>query len=161
MWLSSYASGDGSVELVWVSNRDRSGGTLPEFVSESDISEWLMEPGNDEKWKGWEVVTLGPASERHFPATNKLARAVVRPFHTSKILRMGGVEYEYVRRDDVPCPWTERNTDFYEVDGRRRHRVENSGVVLSLLFFLNNEDDFERSGLPARESAREAARRGD
>jgi len=154
MWLSSYAPGDGSIDFVWVPNGNRNGECLSEFVSESDISEWLGTDEEKNKWHGWEIITIGRASARHTPSMNRLAKSVIRPFHTSTKLKMGDVVYEYVYHGPVDPPdmYSSNNTDIYEVgDDRERIKVRNIGIIMSLCFFLNHEKDFETSGMETRQ----------
>jgi hypothetical protein len=154
MWLSSYAPGDGSIDFVWVPDRDRNGACLTEFVSESDISEWLASDEQKHKWAGWEIITTGRGPERHYPAMNRLAHLVVRPFHSSKRLLMDDTEYEYIYHGRIPkdISYTSSNTDIYEVNDKSRGKITNMNIMLGLLYFLNHEEDFERSGYQTRET---------
>jgi len=154
MWLSSYAPGDGSIDFVWVSESNRNGECLTEFVSESDISEWLASEEQKHKWDGWEIITTGRGPERHYPAMNRLAHVVVRPFHSSKRLVMDDKEYEYIYHgpENPPAMHSSGNTDIYEVNDKSRGKITNLNIILGLMYFLNHEKDFESSGFQTRET---------
>ena len=96
MWMSAYAPGDGSIDLVWVSDQNRNGEVLDEPVTESDASEFLRLPENEERWKGWEVIQFPGPGKRPESAQVRLFQPVTRPFHTSKQLRLNGEVYDYV-----------------------------------------------------------------
>lgn len=136
MWLKSYASGDGSIFFVWVRENDRNGSALDEYVTESDVSEFLREPENEKKWEGWDILDLGSGCVPRMV----LAADVERPFHSSYKLVMGGNTYRYACHSQVVGPYhSERTTSFYDEDNRV---VVNASIVSSLCFFLNNEESF-------------------
>jgi hypothetical protein len=146
MWLRSFASGDGSISFIWVRDADRSGASLDELVTESDVSEFLREEEAESpsRWAGWDIINMG---EGRIPNI-KLARNVERPFHTSAKLIMDGKTYRYACDQRVVDSMGAglrhdgRTTAFYE--GRSKGMVWNAGTVLSLCFFLNNERAFCR-----------------
>jgi len=113
MSLATWASGDGSVSFSWGTNAYE-GKHVPETVTESDVSEFMRDPLNENRWKGWEVVMLGGASGIPSP---RLAKPAKRPHHTSRKLVMGGVEYEYgvteSFRADKGMAHNGRNTTFF------------------------------------------------
>lgn len=150
MVLASYAPGDGSIDFNWVSENNPNGDVLEERVTESDVSEWLELPDNKRNFGDWLVLELGSIA----PLV-RIAKGVVRPFGTSKVLEMDDCQYEYVyHRDDENDEYASKyfhdeNTDFYKIDGRKRRKMH-SFEVLSLLFFLNHEDDFKKNGYETR-----------
>ena len=145
MRLATCASGDGSVSFSWV--EDREAGLpetqVPEPVTESDVSEFLRDPLAEARWAGWDIVMVS--------GKPRLARAAKRPVHTSRKLVMDGTEYEYSVADtfrrDQGMSHTVANTEF-RVDG---FGVAGLEATLSLVFFLNHEDDFRASGHETRE----------
>ena len=142
MELFAWASGDGSMSMSWVDAA--SGAQVQEAVTESDASEFLRVPENEARWRGWEIVEVS--------GRTRLARPCRRPAHTSRKLVMGGIEYEYstgesFRRD--LAEHTRANTEF-KVGGEA---LMDSSEVLSLMFFLNHEDEFRACGHETREKA--------
>lgn len=150
MVLRSYAPGDGSIDFNWVSFQDQNGAVLDEPVTESDVTEWLELDGNRERFSKWVILELGKGPKGAVPYSVRIAEIVQRPFHTSTKLEMDGVVYEYKyhgRTDQEHFHYYSSNTDFYISTGSRScKKVGNSGEILRLCFFLNNESDFERNG---------------
>lgn len=155
MRLATYASGDGSISFSWTRDDDRlhaeasvSGTGLAEPVTESDVSQFLLEE-DASKWVGWDIVLLGERHDRRRVPDVRLARLVRRPFHTSKKLVMDGEEYDYETSGDGKpgelCGW---KVSFFQ-EGRE---VVNLDVKASLMFFLRHEEDFRASGLETRET---------
>lgn len=136
MYLTSYASGDGSISFRWVLESDKRRVTaLREVVSESDVSEYLRIHGNEEKWAGWDILDIG-----HLYPYIVLVRDVSRPHQTSKQLVLDGVTYRYEIKSDVSTALGFHNgntTSFFEVQSGKV--VEDSVVIMTLCFFLNNE----------------------
>ena len=155
MELRSYAPGDGGISFRWVSQSNSLGEALDEPVTESDVSEWL-EQESQEKWKGWDIVVFRHlVRDRYWKV--RLGQLVCRPFHTSNKLVMGDEVYEYHHDNDkgvteslVRIDYRSSNTDFYSLGGGRKVKIENMTIILGLLFFLNHEEDFERSGYEIR-----------
>lgn len=135
MWLRSYAPGDGSIFFVWVRENDRNGAALDEYVTESDVSEYLREPENEKKWEGWDILDLGSGCVPRVV----LAANVERPFHSSCKLVMGGNTYRYACDNRLGPHHDGRTTAFYDKDD---HDIANIGTISSLCFFLNNEESF-------------------
>lgn len=142
MRLRTYASGDGSVSMVWEGS---DGKALAEPVTESDASEYLDRYEAPEKWDGWEIVSV----EGEGRISVRLARAVKRPAGSHKRLSMGGRTYEYSQKDGTIGKYMAGNTTFM-CEGEE---VASLDVLASLLFFLNHEQDFRASGLETREQA--------
>lgn len=140
MELRTYASGDGSVSLVW---EGADGKALAEPVTESDASEYLDKYEEAFKWEGWEIVSVS----REGGTSVKLARAVKRPAGSHKKLVMGGKVYEYSQKDGALGKYMAGNTTFVCVG----EEVASLDVMASLLFFLNHELDYRASGLETRE----------
>jgi len=141
MRLRTYASGDGSISLVW-ENMDST--ALSEPVTESDVSEYLRDPEHGVKWEGWEILSVQGDGRMSI----KLARAVKRPFGSHKKLIMSGKTYEYSQKDGSQ-KYMAGNTTFI-CDGVEEANLD---IMSSLLFFLNHELDFRASGLETREQA--------
>ena len=144
MYLRSYASGDGSISFVWVGDSDRNGPSFSEWVTESDVSEFIRQAEEEKStWEGWDIVDVG-GTHPHI----KLARNVERPFHTSQQLTMEGKTYHYqtpdrrVESNDDGFHHTGSNTEFHT--GGSTVPVQNDAVILALCFFLNNEGAFVR-----------------
>jgi hypothetical protein len=136
MYLTSYASGDGSISFRWVLESDkRRVIALREVVSESDVSEYLRIHGNEEKWVGWDTLDIGNI----YPHI-VLVRDVSRPPQTSKQLVLDGVVYRYAAKSDVSTTlgtYNGNTTSFFEVQSGKV--VEDSEVIAMLCFFLNHE----------------------
>jgi len=162
MEMRSYAPGDGSIDFVWVSEKNPLGDTLDEPVTESDVSEWMRLKENEERFRGWEILVLGKSSRYQVPYDVRIARLAKRPFHTSKRLLMDGVEYEYIYYGPEPergcCVYHHSgNTDFYGVTktGRKSvKKISHVDTIVALAFFLNHEKDFEANGFSTRTTER-------
>jgi hypothetical protein len=147
MRLATCASGDGSVSFSWVADRNSG---MPEQqvlepVTESDVSEYLRDSLVSARWGGWDIVMLS--------GKPRLARLVKRPHHSSRKLVLDRLEYEYstvVRRARgriVGIQHSSANTEF-KTGGQA---VADTEAILSLVFFLNHEEDFRASGHETRE----------
>lgn len=149
MVMSSYAPGDGSIDFNWMSEQDPNGRVLNEPVTESDVSEWLELPENKKVFDGWLILEMG-----NIKPQVRIAKRVVRPFHTSKVLEMDGERYEYIYHgpEDPPAMHSMGNTDIYlKRAGLRVERCKvSTGNALALLFFLNHESDFDKNGYETR-----------
>lgn len=136
MYLTSYASGDGSISFRWVLESDkRRVIALREVVSESDVSEYLRIHGNEEKWVGWDILDIGNICQNIV-----LVRDVFRPHQTSKQLVLDGMTYRYEIKSDVSTTlgtYNGNTTLFFEVQSGKV--VEDSEVIAMLCFFLNHE----------------------
>ena len=136
MYLTSYASGDGSISFRWVLESDkRRVIALMEVVSESDVSEYLRIHSNEEKWVGWDTLDIGNICQNIV-----LVRDVFRPHQTSKQLVLDGVVYRYAAKSDVSTTvgtYNGNTTSFFEVQSGKV--VEDSEVIAMLCFFLNHE----------------------
>lgn len=141
MWLMTYAPGDGAISFVWTVNVDRNK-SVNEPVTESDISEFLRIPENEERWKGWDILDMGKDFKY------RLAKNVERPFHSSRKLVMDGKTYRYAFDERMMSSgnWFQhdgRTTVFFE-GARGTKVVKNTEIILALCFFLNNEEAFCR-----------------
>lgn len=137
--LVGYASGDGSISFSW----RVAGKSVEEPVTESDASEWLA--ANGEAFRGWDVCELGVVDKFLIPVV-RLTRTVSRPKGSSRILLMDGVEYVYYCSSDNPegqIHYRPDNTRFRR-SGSPSVEENSSELVLSLCFFLNNEEWIKR-----------------
>ena len=163
MVLRSYAPGDGSIDFNWSAENNQLGPALDEPVTESDVSEWLAQPGNKGRYNNHVIIMLGKGSRPGVPYHVRIVNRVERPFGSSNKLVMDDVvyEYRYHGRTDVAkdcITYSCSNTDFYVVEeglSREDCKMENLSKISSMCFFLNHERDFEASGLNIR-SARSA-----
>jgi len=151
MILHSYASGDGSIHFTWISENDPQGPALSEYVTESDVSEYLREDEESgaHRWKGWEIFVMWPGRTR-FPEI-RLVEPAFRPFHTFKrlVFRGGGYEYSSMKGDGDDYRLC--NTTFWALDEFGKHEVHNGDIRLALCFYLNHEEDFAKQGFTVRE----------
>ena len=155
MVLRSYAPGDGSIDFNWSLEKDQLGPSLDEPVTESDVSEWLRQPGNAGRYNGHVIIMLGRSSRPGVPYHVRVANRVERPFGSSNKLVMDDVVYEYRYHGPTEpiAMYNSDNTDFYVVEeglSREDCKMENLSKVSSMCFFLNHEKDYEASGLDIR-----------
>jgi len=108
----------------------KGGKPVSEPVTESDVSECLNTPEMEVKWKGWDILDLGGCDRVH---PIRLVRDVVRPYHTSCRLEMGGEDYRYAMT---------RGGGIEFFTGKKDEHVENLDIIQSLNYFLKNEGLF-------------------
>ena len=152
MILKTYAPGDGSIHFKWISDNDLQGPSIDEFVTESDVSEFLRQEAaeGNPRWKGWEIFVMWP-DRTQFPVV-RLIEPASRPFHTSKRLIFRGQEFEYATMRGDGQDYSPGNTTFWSVEDDGRYQVHNGDIILALCFFLNYEDDFAKQGFMTRET---------
>ena len=160
MFLASYPPGDGSIDFNWVLEADRNGAVVDEPVTESDVSEWMRIPENEEQFKGWEVIELGRNTGRRYWPRVRLVEVVERiggghnrlRYKAARVLSASEFEYTYhgpVSEDGIDG-FDFENTTFYAINGNKKLKVLTGVLVMALVFFLNHEKDFELNGFQTR-----------
>lgn len=144
MELTAYASGDGAISFIWRNSDCHSKTSFYESVTLQDVQEYMANPENKEKWKGWNVVVL---NGKKFPEI-KLAKLVSRLDKTR--LFLDGKEYEYKAFEDMRLEnrgvYAITNTMFYIANGHTdiKTPLESAVLISAMCFFLNHEKELGR-----------------
>ena len=153
MLLKSYASGNGSISFVWVSENTPNGECLSEAVTESDVSEWLLLPEN-RHFYNWVILDLSIRAKNNIPHQICLYKTVERPFGSSRKLTFEGKTYKYSEHGDRDGSFHPSNVDFYLINSAgnwSKKPVKNMDIILALCFFLDNEEVIEANGYQTKE----------
>lgn len=139
--LNCYASGNGALSFTWLNSDNKA---IGESVTESDASEFLEISHNSLRYTDWIIM-----NNRNHGEHTLLVRPMIRLQGRNRIAYANDPDCAYnysvwpKHIDGEEYRWHE--VLFYSKNEYENREIHNLGMRLSMLFFLNNEEQIKRA----------------